>query len=1658
MADTVVGAITLDGSLADWADGDQIDKTLSVGGYDIYAKATGASYVFALHAPAAIGANTTAWLNTDQNAATGFQIFGFAGGAEYNINFDATGTPHLYTGAAGETEVSASVPFAYSVDQTIVEFAVASIAIGSPRAINTLWDVNNNTFLPTDYSLTQFEVVDAEAPAPVVGSVTLDGNLGEWSPGEQIDNALSLAGYDIYGKATGGSYVFALQAPVAIGANTTAWLNTDQNAGTGFKVFGFAGGAEYNINFDAAGIPHLYTGDAGQTLVSGATVQFGYSADHTVIEFAVPTTAIGGSHVVDTLWDVNNVTFLPIDFSFTQYRVIDRTFGSVNVDGSLDEWTAADQIDNTLSTVGYDVYGKATGSAFVFALSAPVAIGANTTAWLNTDQNPATGFQIFGSTGGAEYNVNFDAAGVPHLYTGDAGQTLVPDITIVHGYSADHKMVEFAVPANAIGSPAAVSTLWDVNNTVFLPNDFAAAQYDVVSVPARADASLKVGIVYSETTASQYFSEMAYSQLFMGAQNQAAMAGVPYDVLTESDLTNLTKLASYDALVFPSFSNVQANEVEAIQNTLALASQQFHVGLITAGNFMTSDETGAALPGDSYARMKGLLGLELAGGGVAPSVTIQAGDVTHPMMSDYAPQELIRTYSNAGFLAFTPLANVDADVLATQTIGAQTLDAIVATNTGGRNVHFSTDAVMADNNLLWQAIDYTANGTGVTAGLQLTRNSSILASRSDMDQAQELLDVSPESGPPGIYDKLLPILQQWKTQYNFVGSYFIDIGENAANDQGTNWTVSGEVYRQILALGNELGSHSISHPDVTDTLTPAQLQHEFQDSKEIIEQEMSAVLGRPFTVEGAALPGAPENLTTALAVSQFYDYISGGFSGVGAGYPSAFGFLTPSMAAADKVYLAPNLEFDFSLIEFRGLIPPEATVEWAREWNALTTHSEAPVLMWPWHDYGPTVWPTDPPAPSPYSLAMYTDFIASAAAKGAEFVTLGDLADRISAFNDSAVNWSVSGNVVTATVTSPDAGKFALDLDNLGAQKIARVTGWYAYDDDSVFLPASGGTYAITLDAAADDVTHILSLPMRSELVSLTGNGTNLNFAVIGEGKVSIDLANPAGRSVVVTGGASSSVSGETLTVDLGTFGRHDVSVELLANRAPTITSNGGGDTATVSITENSTVVMTVKATDADPGQSLTFSIGGGTDAALFAIDAQSGALTFKAAPDFEIPVDADRNNSYVVRVRVSDSGSPALADTQTLTVSVTDIAENVNQAPTVTSNGGGAAATISLAENGAGVTTVQASDPNAGQTLTYSIAGGADAALFAINAQSGDLTFKAAPDFEAPADGDKNNSYVVEVRAADNGNPSLADTQTITISITDVVEGNNRAPTITSNGGAETAKISIAENSTPVTTIKATDADTGQTLTYSISGGADAGQFAIDGKSGVLTFATAPDFEAPRDQGANNVYDVAVAAKDSTGASDTQTLAVTVTNVAGAMLNGDNKANTVRGTEEEDTLSGGGGSDTVDGGPGNDKLSGGAGADRVWGGAGDDILEGGDGNDSLFGDLGNDRLTGGAGFDRFMYNTIGEGLDTITDFTLGGGGDRLEITDVLSGFTPGNSVVDAYVRLSGGTETTLSVNADGTGNDFVALATLQNVGMTNNLLSEMLANGNLLM
>ncbi len=328
------------------------------------------------------------------------------------------------------------------------------------------------------------------------------------------------------------------------------------------------------------------------------------------------------------------------------------------------------------------------------------------------------------------------------------------------------------------------------------------------------------------------------------------------------------------------------------------------------------------------------------------------------------------------------------------------------------------------------------------------------------------------------------------------------------------------------------------------------------------------------------------------------------------------------------------------------------------------------------------------------------------------------------------------------------------------------------------------------------------------------------------------------------------------------------IAINPVNDNTPVVTSNGGGATATLSVTENTSAVTTVNATDADlPAQTLTYSISGGADAALFTINASSGALSFVAAPDYEAPADAGADNVYDVTVQASDG---TLSDSQSIVVTVTGLNDN---APVITSNGGGANASVPVAENTSAVTVVAASDADLpAQSLAYSISGGADAALFSIDANSGVLRFLVAPDFEAPGDADADNVYGLVVTASDG---SLSDTQAVAVTVTAV---NESAPVITSHGGGATAALSLAENSSALGSVSASDTDQpAQTLTYSIIGGADAALFTINASTGALSFASAPDFESPSDAGADNVYELTVQASDG-ALGDSQAIAVTVT------------------------------------------------------------------------------------------------------------------------------------------------------------------------------------
>ena len=297
---------------------------------------------------------------------------------------------------------------------------------------------------------------------------------------------------------------------------------------------------------------------------------------------------------------------------------------------------------------------------------------------------------------------------------------------------------------------------------------------------------------------------------------------------------------------------------------------------------------------------------------------------------------------------------------------------------------------------------------------------------------------------------------------------------------------------------------------------------------------------------------------------------------------------------------------------------------------------------------------------------------------------------------------------------------------------------------------------------------------------------------------------------------------------------------------APEITSVGPFE-----VVENRTMVGQLEAVDPDAGDEIGgYGIAGGADGALFEVEAETGELMFREAPDYETPSDVESaepasgaaDNEYIVVVEVrSGEGERERKGRRAIRVRVSDEEEP----PEITSVG-----PFEVVENRTRVGQLEAVDQDKQDEITeYGIAGGADGGLFEVEAETGELMFREAPDYEDPSDvesaepasGAADNEYivVVEVRSGE-GERERKGSRAIRVRVSDEEE----PPEITSLGPFE-----VVENQTRVGQLEAVDQDKQDEITeYGIAGGADGALFAVVEETGELMFREAPDYEDPGD------------------------------------------------------------------------------------------------------------------------------------------------------------------------------------------------------------------
>jgi hypothetical protein len=311
-----------------------------------------------------------------------------------------------------------------------------------------------------------------------------------------------------------------------------------------------------------------------------------------------------------------------------------------------------------------------------------------------------------------------------------------------------------------------------------------------------------------------------------------------------------------------------------------------------------------------------------------------------------------------------------------------------------------------------------------------------------------------------------------------------------------------------------------------------------------------------------------------------------------------------------------------------------------------------------------------------------------------------------------------------------------------------------------------------------------------------------------------------------------------------------DYSFEIIdVNESPSIATTKISD-----IAEGVSSIATISASDPDAGASLSYSLvdsNGAKDEGLLSINSSTGVVAFISAPNFETPTDVGADNKIEFSVLVSDG---SLEVSQDYSFSIT----NVNEGPTISTS------SFSIAEGSTAIGTIAASDPDASSTLSYTISG-TDSSKFSINASSGAVAFLSPPNFESPTDNGLDNTYNFTVTVSDG---SLSSTQSIAVAVGNV----NEAPTISSSS------FSIAEGSTAIGAIAASDPDASSTLSYTISG-TDSSKFSINASSGAVAFLSPPNFESPTDNGLDNTYNFTVTVSDGS-LSSTQSIAVAVGNV----------------------------------------------------------------------------------------------------------------------------------------------------------------------------------
>tara|TARA_R110002074_G_scaffold388803_1_gene571733 strand:- start:637 stop:4164 length:3528 start_codon:yes stop_codon:yes gene_type:complete len=304
---------------------------------------------------------------------------------------------------------------------------------------------------------------------------------------------------------------------------------------------------------------------------------------------------------------------------------------------------------------------------------------------------------------------------------------------------------------------------------------------------------------------------------------------------------------------------------------------------------------------------------------------------------------------------------------------------------------------------------------------------------------------------------------------------------------------------------------------------------------------------------------------------------------------------------------------------------------------------------------------------------------------------------------------------------------------------------------------------ALTVDenAGTDTFTVVLDAQPSSNVVfDISSDDTN--EATVDKATVTFTTANwNMAQTVTVTGIDDAVTTNDVATIIISiNDASSDNTFDSLADKtvAVTLTNDDAQFTITdiinTTVAENAVYTSVTPTTTGDtPFGALTYTLGG-VDAGDFTIDSDTGIVSM-IARDFEIPVDDNTDNIYILTITATDTNNNS--DSEDWTVEVTDVVE----AASFTID---AIADTTVAENTAYTSVTPAITGTPIGTVSYALSG-TDAGDFTIDSATGVVSM-VAQNFEAPADDNANNVYELIITVTDSDGNS--DSEDWTVEVTD--------------------------------------------------------------------------------------------------------------------------------------------------------------------------------------------------------------------------------------------------------------------------------------------------